>query len=529
MRCRVLDHSLSGFMKNRLILLLMIVGVAGVMLILINTPSGIGVGYDSVFYLSSADNLLAGRGLSWPLGGDELKPLTHYPPLYPLTLAGLGLIGFDLVQGARLLAAVLFGTNIVILGWLVYRHSESWQAAVAASALAVFSPILIDIHFMAMTEPLFLLFLLAALAFLAEYMRGTRNCYLIMAGITAGLASITRYTGLSIVVTGFLIIILMGQIGWRRRFVKASLFVGLSLTPLMIWYLRNYLLSGSVANRSLLYHPLTYSNLQSGAYTASIWLLPSSVPFRIRVVVFLIVLFTVTGLLFWRGKKILRARTRHKATGVHNLWLVGLLIVFILMYGLLLFFSLTLVDASTRLNERILSPAYTVAYLVIFIIFGLGWFKLSRWRFVPHAIAGLWVILLASYSYRSIDILRTMRTEGRGFTGRGWQTSETIAAVNELEPGGILYSTEALPLYFLTDRPAYWVPEKINPLESRTVEDYEEQIDTMRQRLKYPHSALVIFTHSFKRTELPPKEEITSGLSLSVETNDGAIYIDTDD
>jgi uncharacterized protein YchJ len=54
-------------------------------------------------------------------------------------------------------------------------------------------------------------------------------------------------------------------------------------------------------------------------------------------------------------------------------------------------------------------------------------------------------------------------------------------------------------------------------------------MDTMKQRLKHPNSALVIFTNSFKRTELPPKEEITSGLSLFVETNDGAIYIDTDD
>ena len=490
---------------------------------------GIGVGYDSVFYLSSAENLLDGRGLSWPLGGDELKPLTHYPPLYPLTLAGLGLIGFELVQGARLLAAVLFGTNIVILGWLVYRNSESWQAALAAAILAIVSPILIDIHFMAMTEPLFLFFLLASLAFLGEYMRRARNGYLIFAGITAGLANITRYIGLSIVITGFLLIILMRHVSWRQRFYKAGWYVGLSMIPLSIWYLRNYLLSGSITNRSLMYHPLTYSNLQSGAYTASIWLLPPSVPFRIRLVVVLIMLLAVTGLLFWRGRKILRARTGQNPTDVHNLWLVGLLIAYILIYGLLLFFSLTLVDASTRLNVRILSPAYTVSFLLVFVIFGLGWFKLSRWRFVPHAIAGLWVILLASYFFRSVDILHTMRTEGRGFTGRVWQTSETVAAVKELEPGGILYSTEALPLYFLTSRPAYWVPEKINPLESRIVEDYGEQIASMRQRLKHPQSALVIFTNSFKRTELPPEEEITSGLTLSVETNDGAIYIDTDD
>lgn len=513
-------------MNNRIILIFMLVGVVGAIIILINTPLGIGVANDSVFYLSSAENLLVGRGLSWPLGGDELKPLTHYPPLYPLTLAGLGLIGFDLVQGARLLAAVLFGTNIVLLGWLVFRHSKSWPAAVAASVLAGVSPILIDIHLMAMTEPLFLFFLLATLALLAEYMKGASIGYLIVAGVTAGLTGITRYIGISVLVTGFLILILMGRIGWRRRLVNACLFAGLGLTPLSIWYLRNFLLTGSTANRSLLYHPLKYSNLQAGAYTASIWLLPPTVPFRIRVVVFLMVLFTLAGLLLWRGKRILQARTGNKATEVHNLWLVGSLIIFILVYGLLLFFSLTFIDASTRLNARILSPAYTVALLIIFIVFGLGWFELPRGRFVPQAIAGLWVVLLASYSFRSVDILHTIRTEGSGFTGRVWQTSETVAVVGELEPGGILYSTEALPLYFLTGRPAYWVPEKFNPIQSRAVEDYQSKMAVMRTRLRNPNSALVLFNRSFVRAELPPVEEVIEGLLLRIETSDGAIYID---
>ena len=511
----------------RILLPLFSIGVLGLALVLVGTQYwGIGVADDSVLYLSSVENLLAGRGLSWPLGGDELKPLTHYPPLYPLTLAGLGLIGLDLVQGARLLATALFGINLVMLGWLVYRYSQSWQAALTASILAGVSPILIDIHLMAMTEPLFLLFLLATLALLAEYMRGARTGYLLSAGVTAGLASITRYIGISVVVTGFLILILAGQIKWRRRLVKACLFAGLGITPLSIWYLRNFLLAGSVTNRSFLYHPLTYSNLQSGAYTASIWLMPPTVPFRIRVGVLLIVLLMLAGLLLWRGKRILQAGIRNKVTEVHNLRQVGLLIIFVLVYGLLLFFSLTFVDASTRLDVRILSPAYTVALLIIFIVFGLGWFELPRWRFGPQAIAGLWLIVLASYSFSSLDILHTMRTEGRGFTGREWQTLETVAMVGELESGGILYSTEALPLYFLTGRPAYWVPEKINPVQSREVEDYQSKMTLMRSRLMKPNSALVLFTRSFIRTELPPVEEVIEGLVLSIETSDGAIYVD---
>lgn len=44
-----------------------------------NMPWGIGVGYDSVFYLSAADNLLNGLGLSRLDGYYNVIPLTHYP------------------------------------------------------------------------------------------------------------------------------------------------------------------------------------------------------------------------------------------------------------------------------------------------------------------------------------------------------------------------------------------------------------------------------------------------------------------
>jgi hypothetical protein len=136
------------------------------------------------------------------------------------------------------------------------------------------------------------------------------------------------------------------------------------------------------------------------------------------------------------------------------------------------------------------------------------------------------VAVFTLYLIESIGLLTSMRNEGNGFTGRTWQSSETVASVRDLDPSGILYSTESLPLYFLTGKPAYWVPERINPLEAREEEDYGEYMDLMRARLKEPDSVLVIFNRSFNRTELPPVEEVIDGLSLLKSTSDGAIYID---
>ena len=81
-------------------------------------------------------------------------------------------------------------------------------------------------------------------------------------------------------------------------------------------------------------------------------------------------------------------------------------------------------------------------------------------------------------------------------------------------------------MVYLTGRPAYWVPRPQNPVRSAAVEDFAEQVELMRERLKTPGSMLVIFYQSFYHGELPPPETFTDGLVEWAETEDGAIFID---
>ena len=65
-----------------------------------STPFGLGLVNDSAYYIEGAANLLAGKGFVRLSGGGELKPITHFPPLFSLVLAGLGLAGMDCKRGA---------------------------------------------------------------------------------------------------------------------------------------------------------------------------------------------------------------------------------------------------------------------------------------------------------------------------------------------------------------------------------------------------------------------------------------------
>jgi hypothetical protein len=118
-----------------------------------------------------------------------------------------------------------------------------------------------------------------------------------------------------------------------------------------------------------------------------------------------------------------------------------------------------------------------------------------------------------------------MYEEGRGFTSRLWQNSETVNLARGLELDGNLYSTEALPFYFLTGKSAYSVPEKADSISDQEIQNYTTKLDTMRRRLKESGSALIIFTHSFIRVEMPSQSEIVDGLLLLKQGKDGSIWV----
>src|SRR5687768_2666146 len=104
--------------------LLVVGGVCALALMLWTTALGAGVSPDSVLYIDAARNLLAGKGLV-ALG----IPLSHYPPGYPAVLALGGLAGIEPLAGARLLNALLFGLNAMLIGWLAYACAERRPAA----------------------------------------------------------------------------------------------------------------------------------------------------------------------------------------------------------------------------------------------------------------------------------------------------------------------------------------------------------------------------------------------------------------
>jgi hypothetical protein len=488
---------------------------------------GVGVSHDSVFYYSSAQNLLEGHGLQWPSGGTTLKPLVHFPPLYPLTLSLVGYLMGDITRGATWISALFFTMNVLLIAWLIYLGTVSHIASLIGGFISLISPIFLDIHLDMMSEPLYLTCALASLGMIVLYLKSQKRWQFFAAAIASSLAFLTRYVGVSIVATGCIALLLWFPAKIKRKLSIAIGYGFVAVIPSVIWYFRNYLLTGSFTNRVLGFHSVSFTQLKEGAITLASWILPVEIPFRSRFAVTAIVLLIIGGLLLW-AEYLQKTGDKRSPTDFR---LFHVLILHGVIYILGLAFSLTFTDASTRLDNRILSPVLVIAFILGVVSFTWAIARIRPWSNSVSKWIGVVVsmALICVYAYRSVFLIADVYQHGRGFSGELWRDSQVIERIRSLDREVVLYSNEAFPLYYLTGISAYWVPEKYDPVKATLRTNYEELMDTMRQDLSHRNSALVLFHPTALDQGMPSLEELTVELVEVFQADDGAIYVNIHD
>ena len=138
----MLKHSaiawLAQFWRDPCTLLIAVLAGLGTAHILVRTATyGAGISEDSVDFLFSAMNFLAGGGWLHLTGA----PLTEWPPLFPLLLAAFGWVGIEPLEAGRLINATAFGLTILAAGcWLRSNLRSRLLVLAATAALAASCP-----------------------------------------------------------------------------------------------------------------------------------------------------------------------------------------------------------------------------------------------------------------------------------------------------------------------------------------------------------------------------------------------------
>jgi 4-amino-4-deoxy-L-arabinose transferase-like glycosyltransferase len=519
-----------------------LIAFIGACAITYSTRWGAVVYSDATEYILSARNLLGGNGLGIPGPGGSFLPLTLHPPLYPLVLSGLGVFGLDPFEGARWLNVLLFGAIIFLVSGALFYFSKRFSLSLLIGVVILTAPLFLDIFSRAMAEALFFFFGFLSLFLLAKFLKSPQRKWIVAAGITAGLACLTRYTGAVLVISGVLILLISPRrTSWKNRAIDLAIFAGLAGGLAMAWLLPLFLRTQQIGARSfqvddhlsIALREARVSLIDLGwswiPFSQSIDPLPSYFIRGWFMIALFGLLISITVLIAWR--RYISSGKKFNNSGL--LMIAGVFALFAAIY--LGFISVSFFFSSPRndLDGRLLSPVYLAGLLVFFPLLAWDFESTSskRWLgLVP--IVGLLILAVGGVE-KSLNFIQNNHEIGSGYTSQAWMNSPTIQVIKDLNPDRALISNESAAILFLTGRPAYDVNVIDHDDPSEIDIRYGEDLEDPAQRLfKANQAVLVIFPTSFywqlfaiygDRTQAR-LDHLLEGLQIEQSLSDGVIY-----
>jgi hypothetical protein len=377
---------------------------------------------------------------------------------------------------------------------------------------------------------------------LSRYIQTKERAWLVVSAAAIAMALLTRYVGIALIFTGVLVLLIVNGRTLRRRCTEALSFGLISCAPMVLWAVRNFRLGSGVSDREFVFHPAGLRKIAAGLSTVSTWLLLGKVRTDLRIFFFVVEIVAASLFVYYlrrrrRAQVLAQKNHRDEAAsgetlrrGADSSPLAIILLVFIVSYLGFLIFTASFVDADTVPDARALAPVH-VAAIVLFC--GLAWkaFEFFRERkAIRTTFVALAIVFVVSYSTRGAIWFIQTRQDGQGYTSRAWKESETIARIRNLPNSIPIYSNGYDAIYYLTNRPAIYLPEKVKHGTGRDNENYEAEVQSMGRVLKEGSGVLVYFNKFPERWFLPSESELKQQLKLrGVETNsDGSIYVATD-
>ena len=237
----IASHSFAA-KKHLFFLLSILFAVLGTVHILVRTSTlGAALTADGVLYVSIAANLIAGDGLQ-DFRGEKLLPS---PPLFPFILAALGLFEVEPMGASRFVNAVAFGLTILLSGLWLHRTLRSPFLAAGSLLVITTSYPLNHMASHILTEPTFVLLVLLALLWMDSFKnRSLAWRSLVLASVFASLASVTRYAGVTAILTGVTLLLLRRRTSFPATLKYAAAYGAMSSIPLGAVLGHNWILFG---------------------------------------------------------------------------------------------------------------------------------------------------------------------------------------------------------------------------------------------------------------------------------------------
>ena len=190
---------------------------------------------DSITYLSVADHVRGGHGLT----DFTLKPLAVFGPIYPLLLAP----GGRSLVWATIVGATAIGVGSALM-WMLLRQRVRPIVAIAGALALGASQGLVRIASVVWSEAPYAAISLAAIALLSRKSLTTRTA--VIGGLLAGAGFLTRYAGIGLIATGLVMVVASAWPDHDRNSLikRTAAFATGAISISSLWILRNLVETG---------------------------------------------------------------------------------------------------------------------------------------------------------------------------------------------------------------------------------------------------------------------------------------------
>lgn len=396
----------------------LLAAIVGAWAVWFATSNGVGVSRDSITYLRGAEHIAEGEGYVGVGDSGRFGPVNHWPPLYSMTIALPIAAGLSTTDAARLVNALALFVLLYASALLARRLAPDATVAPILVMLAILvAPTILRSYIMAWSEAIFLPLVVAGFAKVHDYFARDRLRDLAVAGVCFGLAAIDRYSGVAFI-AGLAIALVVRGVKTRGpyRFVRPLLFIVVAGLPMAAWVARNMMVAARAHDRPFSPHLPSVNHVRALLDSLSLWLLPPSVPFRLR----LLGLFFAMVLL---GVVLRRVRVKHDtgvvAGGLERVgvfWVVAGLCVAVYLAFVLV--TISFFDFDVNYDTRMMSPV-----LVLAIIF-FGTAGRAVWaRPLSMAVKFLSALMVAAtllVAGHSADLVRAAHDEPAQYASDRW-------------------------------------------------------------------------------------------------------------
>ena len=335
-------------------MVIVFVAFLGAAHILIRTSRyGIIVSPDSLVYSRYAESIASG---DWSEGG------LVWAPFFSMVLAFFRLFGVDPNDAGRFLNVIGFGLIILIAGhWLCQYVRFRPVVVCMAVAIMVSNPITAVSTYL-LSDTLFILLTMLALVQMESYLSGrTVKSGLMLSIVFSAMAPLTRWIGVTVILTGVILILTRRGSSIRIRCGHATLYGIASLLPLTLWLTRNWIISGTLfgdrsehQTRQSLWDSLSQTGEVLHGYIF-LYQEPGWLGLGLWAAAALTVLEVVKLLIFRRSSAVIR--TKIQSPDEASVWIVPPFAAFAIIY----YVTLIVVAPNTTIEiitSRYLSPIY---------------------------------------------------------------------------------------------------------------------------------------------------------------------------